>query len=217
MQTTVITHPIAGFLLTALRNKATDYVDFRHAIESLSAVLFVEATREYPTRTMEIDTPLEKTQGSEPEKHLVLIPVLRAGLAMVAPILDIFPNSVMYHIGAKRNEATLEIITYYCNIDSTIADKVVYILDPMLATGGTLSYAVSEVARHNPAEINMLTVIAAPEGLNRLAKHCDELMLQKPKLTIKLFTASIDRQLNSRGYILPGLGDAGDRAFGTFV
>jgi len=210
MEVTIISHSIAGFLLTTLRDKTTETPDFYCAIESISTILFINASSSFPSKGIKIETPLEKTLGSQPESKLVLVPILRAGLAMVQPVLRIFPDAVTYHIGAKRNEKTLEIITYYSNLNNALSDQVVYILDPMLATGGTLSYSLREVAKYNPSEIKILTVISSPEGLEKLSTVADNL-----KIPVHLWTASVDRELNDAGYILPGLGDAGDRAFGT--
>jgi len=210
MEITIVSHSLSGIFLTKLRDKNADVSNFRETIESLTTVLFVESSKSLATETIEVETPFEKTIGTKLVEDIILIPIIRAGLGMVRPILNLYPQAIVMHIGAKRDEKTLETISYYSNINERIEGNTVFLLDPMLATGGTLSFAIDEIAKFSPERINILTVICAPEGIERVSFVADN-----SGIPIALWTAIIDRQLDDNGYILPGLGDAGDRIFGT--
>ncbi|MCD6594847.1 uracil phosphoribosyltransferase [bacterium] len=210
MEITIVSHSLSGIFLTKLRDKNADVSNFRETIESLTTVLFVESSKSLATETIEVETPFEKTIGTKLVEDIILIPIIRAGLGMVRPILNLYPQAIVMHIGAKRDEKTLETISYYSNINERIEGNTVFLLDPMLATGGTLSFSIDEIAKFSPERINILTVICAPEGIERVSFVADN-----SGIPIALWTAIIDRQLDDNGYILPGLGDAGDRIFGT--
>ena len=210
MEITVVSHSLASAFLTRLRDKNTDVQRFRETVESLSTILFLESSKSLDTEAIEVETPFEKTIGTEIANDIILVPIIRAGLGMVEPILKLYPQAVVMHIGAKRNEETLGTIPYYSSLKKDINGSIVFLLDPMLATGGTLSFAINEIAKFSPNRINILTVICAPEGIERVSETADNF-----NIPIGLWTAIIDRQLNENGYILPGLGDAGDRIFGT--
>jgi len=210
MQVIALSHPLAGLLLTTLRVEATEPAEFRRAISALSSLLFIEASKNLTTSVIEVRTPLETTIGAYLERQVVLVPILRAALTMIEGIWQIVPDAIVQHIGVKRNEETLLPMPYYSNIDKRITNANVFILDPMLATGGTLGYAIEVVSKLKPASIQILSVISAPEGIEKLSQTEETI-----GFPISLYTACIDRELDDKGYILPGLGDAGDRAFGT--
>ncbi|MCD6530976.1 uracil phosphoribosyltransferase [bacterium] len=210
MEVNIITHSLAGDYLTKLRDRDTPTPLFRQILDNLAVILFVESSRDLPTRTIEIETPLERTIGAEIERQIVLVPILRAGLGMVDSILKLAPESVVMHLGVRRNEETLEPEPYYSALGKQIEGAAVFILDPMLATGGTVAYAVEKVAKYSPARIDILSVLAAPEGVEKLSAGAEQV-----SVPVRLWVAALDRELNERGYILPGLGDAGDRIFGT--
>ncbi len=210
MNITTISNPLAGHLLTILRDENTNSAKFRQTMESLSLVIFVEASNDIETEIIDIKTPLESTIGARLPKNIILIPILRAALAMLPKIIEMYPDAVVQHLGIYRDEKTLEPKLYYSRLDLRIKDSIVFLLDPMLATGGTLSYAVEKVAEYQPAFIRILSVVAAPEGIEKLSKTVDS-----SNIHTELWVSAIDRTLNENGYILPGLGDAGDRAFGT--
>ncbi len=210
MDVTILSNSLAGIFLTKLRDKTTSTVEFRQALKSLTTILFISSSEKLPVGTIEVETPLERTIGVGQSNEIILVPIIRAGISMVEPILDIFPSAKVMYIGAQRNETTLEIEPYYSSLNDSISDEIVYLLDPMLATGGTLEYSINELSKLNPSEINILTIICAPEGVERVSDVVDNL-----NIPVKLWTASIDRQLNERGFILPGLGDAGDRICGV--
>lgn len=210
MQVVRLSHPLNEHFLSILRDKETPSHIFRRALASISVLLFVNSCKNLPLRRKRIQTPLEETIASFIDCEIVLIPILRAGLAMVEPILSVFPEAKVYHIGVKRDERTLEPMPYYSNIMKSVRGSYAFILDPMLATGGTLIYSLEQVAKYNPAQVFILSVIASPEGISRLSGA-----VKKSKVPVALVVSSVDRELNAHGYILPGLGDAGDRAFGN--
>ncbi len=210
MEVNVITHSLAGHYLTLLRDKNTDTPQFRETLERIAALLFVEASRDLPAQTVEVETPLEKTIGAVIEKPAVIIPILRAGLTMVRGIENFCPEITIMHLGVRRNEETLQPEPYYSSLTDQIEDSVVFILDPMLATGGTLAYALNQVGSRKPLRVEILSVLAAPEGIEKVSTTADKLAF-----LVRLWVLAVDRGLNEKGYILPGLGDAGDRAFGT--
>ena len=205
MELIEISHPIKDHYLTNLRDKNTDFDTFRDSASKLSYFLVVEATKHLTTLSKEIDTPLTKTKGVQIENNSVAISVLRAGLGLMDGVQQLIPNISFGYIGVQRNEETAQPENYYEKLPDLV-DKNVFILEPMLATGGSLSFAIETVKKYNPKNIHALTVISAPEGINKIKEN-------HPDIT--LVTASIDEKLDDNWYIVPGLGDMGDRLFGT--
>jgi len=211
MDVNVISHSICGHLLGILRDKSSSSLSFRRSISSISKILFIEASRDVRTMTYRVETPFESTVAVRLERGVVLVPILRAGLSMLDGVWSIFPEAVVEHIGIYRDDESLKPIPYYSSLDENLTDSFVFVLDPMLATGGTMRYALEEIARFKPESIDILTIVAAPEGLENVSVAADKL----EDIRINLWTAAVDRCLNDDGFILPGLGDAGDRTFGT--
>ena len=205
MELIEISHPLKDHYLTNLRDKNTDFDTFRDSASKLSYFLVVEATKHLTTLSKEIDTPLTKTKGLQIENNSVAISVLRAGLGLMDGVQQLIPNISFGYIGVQRNEETAQPENYYEKLPDLV-DKNVFILEPMLATGGSLSLAIETVKKYNPKNIHALTVISAPEGINKIKEN-------HPDIT--LVTASIDEKLDDNWYIVPGLGDMGDRLFGT--
>jgi len=203
---TVVNFSIVNRDLSILRDKYSDNVAFKHAMKRISLVLAVELGKDLANTGIQIETPLEQMTGSTLKNSPLLLPVLRAGLGMLDGFREIFPESPVGMIGTKRNEETLEAQNYYINIPSLQSDVPVFLLDPMLATGGTGIHAIRTLMEMGYHDISYISVISAPEGISRVK-------MVFPR--VKIFTCSIDRALNSNGYILPGLGDAGDRYFST--
>jgi uracil phosphoribosyltransferase len=204
MAVTVVDHPLAGHLLTQLRDRDTGPPVFRTLAKRLALALALEAIRDLPTREVEVDGPLERSAGVE-IADLVAVPILRAGLGMLEAVTELFPEVAVGYIGLERDEASLQPQSYYRKLPE-VGGRHVLVLDPMLATGGSGSAATSAVREGDPASIRFVCVVSAPEGLAKMeADHPD----------VPIFTAAVDRQLNEHGYILPGLGDFGDRLFGT--
>ena len=205
MELIEISHPLKDHYLTNLRDKNTDFDTFRDSASKLSYFLVVEATKHLTTLSKEIDTPLTKTKGLQIENNSVAISVLRDGLGLMDGVQQLIPNISFGYIGVQRNEETAQPENYYEKLPDLV-DKNVFILEPMLATGGSLSFAIETVKKYNPKNIHALTVISAPEGINKIKEN-------HPDIT--LVTASIDEKLDDNWYIVPGLGDMGDRLFGT--
>ena len=205
MELIEISHPLKDHYLTNLRDKNTDFDTFRDSASKLSYFLVVEATKHLTTLSKEIDTPLTKTKGVQIENNSVAISVLRAGLGLMDGVQQLIPNISFGYIGVQRNEETAQPENYYEKLPDLV-DKNVFILEPMLATGGSLSFAIETVKKYNPKNIHALTVISAPEGINKIKEN-------HPDIT--LVTASIDEKLDDNWSIVPGLGDMGDRLFGT--
>ena len=204
MSVTVVDHALAGHLLAQLRSQETAPPVFRTLAKRLALTLALEAIRDLPTTEIAVRTPLEETTGQVLD-DLVAVPILRAGLGMLEAVTELFPEVAVGYIGLERDEASLEPQSYYRKLPP-VDGRHVLVLDPMLATGGSGSAATSAVKEGGPASIRFVCVVAAPEGIRRMeADHPD----------VPIFTAAIDRQLNERGYIVPGLGDFGDRLFGT--
>ena len=204
MSVTVVDHALAGHLLAQLRAEDTAPPVFRTLAKRLALTLALEAIRDLPTTEIRVRTPLEETSGRVLD-DLVAVPILRAGLGMLEAVTELFPEVAVGYIGLERDEASLEPQSYYRKLPP-VAGRHVLVLDPMLATGGSGSAATSAVKEGGPASIRFVCVVAAPEGIRKMeADHPD----------VPIFTAAIDRQLNERGYIVPGLGDFGDRLFGT--
>ncbi len=204
MSVTVVDHALAGHLLAQLRSQETAPPVFRTLAKRLALTLALEAIRDLPTTEVVVRTPLEETTGRV-LGDLVVVPLLRAGLGMLEAVTELFPEVAVGYIGLERDEASLEPQSYYRKLPP-VQRRHVLVLDPMLATGGSGSAATSAVKEGGPASIRFVCVVAAPEGIRRMeADHPD----------VPIFTAAIDRKLNERGYIMPGLGDFGDRLFGT--
>jgi uracil phosphoribosyltransferase len=201
---TVVDHALAGHLLAQIRNEGTPPPVFRTLAKRLALTLASEAIRDLPTTEIAVRTPLEETTGRV-LGDLVAVPILRAGLGMLEAVTELFPEVAVGYIGLERDEASLEPQSYYRKLPP-VRGRHVLVLDPMLATGGSGSAATAAVKEGDPTSIRFVCVVAAPEGIRRMeAEHPD----------VPIFTAAIDRQLNDNGYILPGLGDFGDRLFGT--
>jgi len=201
---TVVDHPLAGHLLTQLRDQDTAPPVFRTLAKRLALALALEAIRDLPTTEVEVQGPLERATGRV-LGDLVAVPILRAGLGMLEAVTELFPEVAVGYIGLERDEASLRPQSYYRKLPQ-VAGRHVLILDPMLATGGSGSAATAAVREGGPTSIRFVCVVSAPEGIAKMeADHPD----------VPIFTAAVDRQLNEKGYILPGLGDAGDRLFGT--
>ena len=203
----VLDHPLVQHKLSYLRDRKTSGSQFRLLVEELGMLLAVEATRILPTEPVAIETPLERTQARRlPPLDPVLVPVLRAGLGLVQPFLKLLPTAKVGHLGLYRDHDTLVPVPYYRNFPPILEERYVFVLDPMLATGGSASEAVRQLKAAGARTITLASVIAAPEGIEKvLADHPD----------LRIVVAAVDRCLNEHGYILPGLGDAGDRIFGT--
>ncbi|PJA96960.1 MAG: uracil phosphoribosyltransferase [Ignavibacteriales bacterium CG_4_9_14_3_um_filter_34_10] len=203
----VVENPLVQRDITILRNKDTKEPEFRSALSRIAYCLAMEISKNFKLDLVEIQTPLEKTLGHEINQQIVLVPVLRAGLSFVNSFVELIPEAKVGHIGIQRDEKTLMPVDYYYKTPKDLHLSKVIILDPMLATGGSASAAIRFLKERGAKDIILSCLIAAPEGINKIqVDHND----------VKIYVAKIDRELNSNGYILPGLGDAGDRTFGTF-
>lgn len=199
-------HPLIEHKLTNLRNKDTDTKLFRESLNEIAGLMVYEATKHLHLKEIEIETPIQKTKTKILEDPIALVPILRAGLGMVEGILQLLPNAKVGHLGVYRNEETLEPVYYYDKMPSNIAESQVFITDPMLATGGSMIYTIDYLKKRGVQNITMLCIIGAPEGIEKvMEKHPD----------VDLYIAAVDEGLNDKAYIYPGLGDAGDRIFGT--
>ncbi len=203
---TVITHPLVQHNLTRLRDRVTQPQEFRRLLGEIAALMTYEATRSLGVKQISVRTPLEKTVGAQLEKQIVLVPVLRAGLGMLEPLLEVIPHALVGFLGLKREESTLRAHFYHKSLPKQLHRCEVILIDPMLATGGSAVAALDFLCEQGATSIRLVSLVAAPEGIARVRKSYAKL---------PIFTAAIDRQLNEVGYILPGLGDAGDRLFGT--
>jgi len=203
---TVIDHPLIQQKLTYLRDKQTRPHEFRALLSETTALMMYEVTRDIQTVKIEVETPMEKTWSQVLADQVVLIPILRAGLGMLDGALSMIPNARVGHVGLYRNEETLEPVQYYLKFPPEINNGLTIVLDPMLATGGSSSSALDLIKHRRPKLLRYLCLVSAPEGIQKVeADHPD----------VPIYTACIDRELNQIGYILPGLGDAGDRLYGT--
>jgi len=204
---TIVSHPLVQHKLAILRDQSTPTKIFKELVDEIAMLMAYEATADLPLAPAEVVTPLETTTGHRiTGKKLTLVPILRAGLGMVEGILKLVPSARVGHIGLYRDHDTLEPVDYYFKVPSDAVERDFFLLDPMLATGGSAASAVASLKRAGASRIKFLCLVAAPEGVRRLhAAHPD----------VPIFAAALDRELNASGYILPGLGDAGDRLFGT--
>lgn len=207
MKEIVLNHPLIKHKLSILRDKEVGTKKFRELIREITMYLCYEATRDIELYDTTVTTPLEETNCQMlDEDKFAFVPILRAGMSMVEGIIEVIPNAKIGHIGLYRNEETLKPIEYYYKMPKNIDKKEVFVLDPMLATGGSAIACIDKLKRDGVKKINFLCIIAAPEGINALEKaHKD----------VKIYCATVDRCLSDSGYILPGLGDAGDRVYGT--
>lgn len=206
MQVNIIDHPLIQHKLTIMRKKETSSADFRKLLEEITMLMGYEATRDLPLEDVEIETPIQKTVGKRlTGKKIAIVPVLRAGLGMVQGLLDLIPSARIGVIGLYRDPETLKPVEYYCKLPN-IENRSFIIVDPMLATGGSSVAAIQMLKDRGVRDIRLMCLVSAPEGVDTVNKaHPD----------VKIYTAAVDECLNEHGYIVPGLGDAGDRIFGT--
>lgn len=203
----VVDHPLVKHKLTLMRNKDTSTASFRRLVSEISMLLAYEATRDLKLRDEPIETPLMPMTGQVLEgKKVVLIGILRAGLGIVDGMLELIPSARVGHIGLYRDPKTLQPVEYYYKVPSDLADRDVLVCDPMLATGNSAAAAVTRIKANNPGSLRLVCLVACPEGIAAFHKEHPD---------VPIVTAAIDERLNDHGYILPGLGDAGDRLFGT--
>ncbi len=199
-------HPLIQQKLTTVRDRNTSHADFRRLLNEIAALMTFGASRHLAVETVKVESPMEPTTGVRLAQPVTLVPILRAGLGMTEGILDLIPEARVAHVGVYRDEESLHPVSYYSKFPDDIADGHVFVVDPMLATGGSASFAISELKDQGCRDITMICLVAAPAGVERLYRDHPE---------VAVHTASLDRELSGVGYILPGLGDAGDRIFGT--
>ena len=204
---TIFDHPLIQHKTTILRKKETSNKEFRNLVEEITMLMCYEALRDLPIEDVDIETPIQKTTKKMIKgKKLAVVPILRAGLGMVNGLLGLVPSAKVGHIGMYRDEETLQPVEYYCKLPGDIENRLIVVVDPMLATGGSAIDAISQIKSYGGKHIKFLCLIAAPEGIEALTKaHPD----------VQVYCANVDEKLNEKGYIVPGLGDAGDRIFGT--
>ena len=203
---TVIAHPLVQHNLARLRDRETQPQEFRRLLGEIASLMIYEATRSFGVKPIKVQTPLEPARGFQLEREVVLVPVLRAGLGMLDSILQLIPHALVGFIGLKREETTLRAVFYHKSFPKNLSRFDVILIDPMLATGGSAVAALDLLVEQGAKHIRLVNLVAAPEGIRRVRKSYS---------TIPIFTAAVDRELNAKGFILPGLGDAGDRLFGT--
>lgn len=204
---TITNHPLIQHKLTIMRKTSTSSSEFRALVSEIATLMCYEATRDLPLKEIEIETPICKTtKNILAGKKLAFVPILRAGLGMVDGVLSLVPSARVGHIGLYRDPETLKPVEYYCKLPADIHEREVIVLDPMLATGGSAIDAIAQIKKRGPKSVKFMGIIGAPEGLEALCKaHPD----------VEIYLAALDEKLNDHGYIVPGLGDAGDRIFGT--
>lgn len=203
----VIDHPLIQHKLTIIRDKNTGTKYFREVVNEIARLLAYEVSREMPLQDVEIETPLVKTvQKQLAGKKVVIVPILRAGLGMVDGMLDLIPAAKVGHVGMYRDHDTMEPVEYFIKMPSDLSERQLLVVDPMLATGGSAVAAIDALKKRGASNIKFVCLVAAPEGVK---------VLQDAHPDVDIYTASLDEKLNEKGYILPGLGDAGDRLFGT--
>jgi len=203
---TILNHPLIQQKLFYIRSKVSNNLSFRNMLDETAALMVYEVTRDLPLKERVVETPLEKTKAYVLARKVTLVPILRAGMAMCDGILKIIPHARVGHIGLYRDKDTLKPVEYYAKYPDDIADSEVIIIDPMLATGGTAVAAIDYLKQLGVTSMKFVCLVAAPEGVQLMEENHPDL---------KIYTAALDRELNTHGYILPGLGDAGDRIYGT--
>jgi uracil phosphoribosyltransferase len=202
----IFEHPLIQMKLARIRDRDTSSEDFRRLLNQVAGLMTFQVSRDFATVAIEVETPLEKTEGLRLRDPVTLVPILRAGVGMTDGILALMAEARVGHIGIYRDESSLEPVAYYAKFPKDIAEGPVLLIDPMLATGGSAIHAVTELKKLGCRDVRLICLVCAPEGVQRmLDAHPD----------VVVYTAGLDRQLNEKGYILPGLGDAGDRIFGT--
>ena len=202
----VMDHPLILHKISMLRSKDTNTKDFRELINEIALLIGCEATRDLPVTECSVTTPIAEAAGYHLRHQVCLVPILRAGLGMVDPLLKLIPAAKIGHIGLSRDPATLAPVEYYCKLPPDVAERVVLVLDPMLATGGSAAAAITFLKKRGAKNIKMLNIVGSPEGVRKIAEtHPD----------VDVYLGCLDEKLNDHGYIVPGLGDAGDRLFGT--
>lgn len=207
MNVNVMTHPLIQHKVTLIRSVETGTKDFRQLLEEIALLMGYEITRDLPLEDVDVQTPLVKAIGKQiAGKKLGIVPILRAGLGMVNGLLELMPMAKVGHVGMYRDPETLKPIEYYCKLPSDLADRRIIVTDPMLATGGSAAAAISLLKEKGAKEIQLMCLVAAPEGVE---------VVNKAHPDVRIYVAALDEKLNDHGYILPGLGDAGDRIFGT--
>ena len=203
----IMDHPLVAHKLTILRDKDTSVKDFRELVSEIGMLITYEATRDLPLASREVETPICKTTAPTLKgKKFAVVPILRAGLGLVDGVLRMVPSARVGHIGLYRNEETLEPVKYFCKMPKDVAERDVLIVDPMLATGGSAEAAIGFMKEYGCTTIKLMVLLAAPEGIERI---------QKEHPDVDIYCGAVDERLNENGYIVPGLGDAGDRIFGT--
>ncbi len=206
-ETILIEHPLIQHKLTLIRDKTTGPKEFRELVDEVSTLMVYEVTRDLPLEDVEVETPICKGTFKMIEgKKLGIVPILRAGLGMLNGVLQLIPTAKVGHVGLYRDPDTLEPVEYYCKLPTDVTERDLLVVDPMLATGGSACAAIDFVKDRNPRNIKLVVLIAAPEGIERV---------QKEHPDVDIYTAAIDEKLNDHAYIVPGLGDAGDRLYGT--
>jgi uracil phosphoribosyltransferase len=203
---TVVQHPVLADRLTVMRDRETSHGDFRQALFEAAAIMAVEVARELPVKQVDIDTPLESTSGPRLRDEVAVVPVLRAGLGMVEGFLRLLPDAMVGHVGIYRDEHEHIPVGYYERLPPRLPEAHVYVLDPMLATGGSAVHALNHLKRAGAEQLELVCLVAAPEGIRAVEAEHPE---------VRIWTAAVDRELDENAYIRPGLGDAGDRVFGT--
>ena len=207
MQVNVINHPLIQHKLTLMRKKETGTKDFRELLEEISMLMTYEITRDFPLEEVDIETPVTKCKGRVLAGRKVgVVPILRAGLGMLNGVVNMIPAARVGHVGMYRDPATLKPVEYYCKLPSDVAERTLIVVDPMLATGGSSAAAVSLLKEKGAKSMVLMCLVAAPEGVE---------VINKEHPDVPLYVAAVDEKLNDKGYIVPGLGDAGDRIFGT--
>ena len=208
LKVNVIDHPLIQHKLTMMRKKTTGTKDFRELLEEISMLMTYEITRDFPLKDVEIETPVSKCIGKElaDTRKVCVVPILRAGLGLQSGVVNMIPAAKIGHIGLYRDPETLKPVEYYCKMPSDIADRTMLVVDPMLATGGSAAAAITMLKEKGAKKLILMCLVAAPEGVKLINdEHPD----------VPVYVASVDEKLNEHGYIVPGLGDAGDRIFGT--
>ena len=208
LKVNVIDHPLIQHKLTMMRKKTTGTKDFRELLEEISMLMTYEITRDFPLKDVEIETPVSKCIGKElaDTRKVCVVPILRAGLGLQSGVVNMIPAAKIGHIGLYRDPETLQPVEYYCKMPSDIADRTMLVVDPMLATGGSAAAAITMLKEKGAQKLILMCLVAAPEGVKLINdEHPD----------VPVYVAAVDEKLNEHGYIVPGLGDAGDRIFGT--